>query len=77
MIMNNEQIDLYHRIQAYSLNRSGSKLSFSKRLARDNDRSQAYTKQAIANHLSKIFSFLAQLIATFTNNFSNPKLRLR
>ena len=56
-MMNNKQIYLYQRIQAYSLDRPESKLSFSKRLARDNGWSQTYTQQAIAEY--KKFVFLA------------------
>lgn len=55
--MNTEHIELYKRIQAFSLDKKDAQLSFSKRLARDNCWSVQYATQAIEEY--KKFAFLA------------------
>ena len=55
--MNTEHIELYKRIQAFSLDKQDAQLSFSKRLARDNCWSVQYATQAIEEY--KKFAFLA------------------
>ncbi|TRU26332.1 MAG: TIGR04222 domain-containing membrane protein [Microcystis aeruginosa Ma_MB_S_20031200_S102] len=55
--MNFQQTELYKRIQAFALDRPDSQLSFSQRLARDNDWSLGYTQRVIEEY--KKFIFLA------------------
>jgi hypothetical protein len=55
--MNTEQAELYERIQAFSLDKLDTQLSFSNRLARDNGWSLQYAQQAIEEY--KKFAFLA------------------
>jgi hypothetical protein len=55
--MNERQVDLYARIQAYSFEKQDAQLSFSKRLARDNGWSLEYARRAIEEY--KKFAFLA------------------
>ncbi|WP_413166968.1 glycine-rich domain-containing protein [Capilliphycus salinus ALCB114379] len=55
--MNLQQQELYQRLQGFSLDEPNAKLSFSKRLARDNGWTVEYTQQAIAEY--KKFAFLA------------------
>lgn len=55
--MNIEQIELYERIQAFSLDNPNTQLSFSKRLARDNAWALQYAQQVIEEY--KRFAFLA------------------
>ena len=55
--MNAEQVALYERIQAFSLDQSDAQLSFSKRLAKENGWSLQYAQQAIEEY--KKFAFLA------------------
>ncbi|HEY9825349.1 MAG TPA: hypothetical protein V6D19_07870 [Stenomitos sp.] len=55
--MNSGQAELYSRIQSFSLDKPGAKLSFTKRLARDNGWSLQYTQQVIEEY--KKFAFLA------------------
>ena len=55
--MNAQQVDLYEQIQAFSLDRPDTQLSFSKRLARDNNWSLDYAQQVIEEY--KKFAFLA------------------
>jgi hypothetical protein len=55
--MNIEQVELYRRIQAFSLDKPDARLSFSKRLARDNGWSLEYARQAIEEY--KKLAFLA------------------
>ncbi|MBD2100181.1 TIGR04222 domain-containing membrane protein [Leptolyngbya sp. FACHB-261] len=55
--MNSQQIELYKRIQAFSLDQPDTQLSFSKRLARDNGWSLGYAQRVIEEY--KKFTFLA------------------
>src|SRR5919199_1085621 len=55
--MNDQQAELYTRIQGFSLDDPDSDLSFSKRLARDNAWSAEYTQRVIDEY--KKFAFLA------------------
>jgi hypothetical protein len=55
--MNTEQIELYERIQSFSLDKPNAQLSFSKRLARDNGWTLQYSQQVIEEY--KKFAFLA------------------
>jgi uncharacterized protein (TIGR04222 family) len=55
--MNAQQLELYKRIQSFSLDQPHSQLSFSKRLARDNGWSINYAQRVIAEY--KKFTFLA------------------
>jgi hypothetical protein len=55
--MNAQQIDLYERIQAFSLDQPDDGLSFSRRLARDNGWSLEYAQRVIEEY--KKFAFLA------------------
>ena len=55
--MNSQQIELYKRIQAYSLDQPDSQLPFSKRLAKDNGWSFGYAQRVIEEY--KKFAFLA------------------
>jgi len=55
--MNTEQIELYERIQSFSLDKPNAQLSFSKRLARDNGWTLQYAQQVIEEY--KKFVFLA------------------
>ncbi|WP_009631163.1 glycine-rich domain-containing protein [Synechocystis sp. PCC 7509] len=55
--MDDGQVELYKRIQAFSLDRPDAQLSFSKRLARDNGWSLDYAQQVIKEY--KKFAFLA------------------
>ena len=55
--MNSQQIELYQRIQAFSLDDPDAELSFSQRLAKDNNWSLEYTDRAIGEY--KKFAFLA------------------
>jgi uncharacterized protein (TIGR04222 family) len=56
-VMNPQQIDLYQRIQRFSLDQPDAQLSFSQRLARDNGWSLDYAKSVIEEY--KKFAFLA------------------
>jgi hypothetical protein len=56
-LMNSQQIQLYERIQAFSLDQPDAYLSFSKRLARDQGWSLDYTQRVIQEY--KKFVFLA------------------
>ncbi len=58
--MNTEQTELYERIQTFSLDEPSAQLSFSKRLARDNDWSLQYARQVIEEY--KKFAFLAVVV---------------
>jgi uncharacterized protein (TIGR04222 family) len=55
--MESKKVELYQRIQEFSLDEPESQLSFSKRLAKDNGWSLSYTQRAIAEY--KKFVFLA------------------
>ena len=55
--MNAKQIELYERIQAFSLDKPDAQLPFSKRLARDNGWTLQYAQRAIEEY--KKFAFLA------------------
>lgn len=55
--MNAEQVALYERIQAFSLDQADAQLPFSQRLARDNGWSLEYAQQVIEEY--KKFAFLA------------------
>lgn len=55
--MNAEQMKLYQRLQAFSLDEPDANLSFSKRLARDNRWTAKYTQRVIDEY--KKFAFLA------------------
>ncbi|HEY9749796.1 MAG TPA: TIGR04222 domain-containing membrane protein, partial [Allocoleopsis sp.] len=55
--MNLQQAELYQRIQAFSLDNSHDSLSFSKRLARENDWTLEYTHRVIQEY--KKLAFLA------------------
>lgn len=55
--INSPQIELYERIQAFSLDQLDAQLSFSKRLARDNNWSLSYAQRVIEEY--KKFTFLA------------------
>lgn len=55
--MNAKNIQLYQRIQDFSIDRSDSKFPFSQRLAKENGWSAEYTQRAIAEY--KKFVFLA------------------
>lgn len=55
--MNTQQLELYQRIQQFSLDRIDAKLSFSKRLARDNNWTIEYAQRVIDEY--KKFAFLA------------------
>lgn len=57
MKMDSQQIELYKRIQAFSLDQPNTQLSFSKRLARDNGWSLGYAHRVIEEY--KKFTFLA------------------
>ncbi len=57
MKMDSQQIELYQRIQAFSLDQPDTQLSFSKRLARDNGWSLGYAQRVIGEY--KKFTFLA------------------
>jgi uncharacterized protein (TIGR04222 family) len=57
MKLDSQQIDLYKRIQAFSLDQPDTQLSFSKRLARDNGWSLSYAHRVIEEY--KKFTFLA------------------
>lgn len=52
-----QHLELYNRIQAFSLDRPNAQLSFSKRLAKDNGWSSDYARRAIEEY--KKFVFLA------------------
>jgi uncharacterized protein (TIGR04222 family) len=55
--MNTNQGELYHSIEAFSLDEADAALPFSKRLARDNGWNANYTQRVIAEY--KKFAFLA------------------
>ena len=55
--MDSQQLELYKRLQEFSFDRPDTQLSFSRRLARDNNWSQDYTERVIAEY--KKFAFLA------------------
>src|SRR5688572_22064054 len=55
--MNDQQTALMDRLQAYELDDIGARLSFSKRLARDNAWSETYALHVIEEY--KRFAFLA------------------
>jgi hypothetical protein len=55
--MNDQQTALMNRLQAYELDDIGARLSFSKRLARDNAWSETYAQRVIEEY--KRFAFLA------------------
>ena len=55
--MDSQQLDLYRRIQVFSFDQEGTQLLFSKRLAKDNSWSLAYTRRVIDEY--KKFTFLA------------------
>lgn len=55
--MTAQQMELYERIQAFSLDQPDAQLPFSKRLARDNGWSLSYAQQVIEEY--KRFAFLA------------------
>ncbi|WP_026735038.1 glycine-rich domain-containing protein [Fischerella sp. PCC 9605] len=55
--MNTQQLELYQRIQQFCLDRIDAKLSFSKRLARDNNWTIEYAQRVIDEY--KKFAFLA------------------
>jgi len=55
--MNSQQIELYQRIQAFSLDQVDNPFPFSKRLARDNRWSQEFAHRVIEEY--KKFTFLA------------------
>nr|WP_290223575.1 hypothetical protein [Trichocoleus desertorum] len=57
--MNLQQVELYQRIQAFSLDNPHDSLSFSKRLARENDWSLEYTHRVIQEY--KKLAFLAMV----------------
>src|SRR5919202_3158465 len=57
MKLDSQQIKLYQRIQAFSLDQPDTQLSFSKRLARDNGWSLGYAQRVIEEY--KKFTFLA------------------
>ena len=57
MKLDSQQVELYERIQAFSLDQPDTPLSFSKRLAKDNGWSLSYAQRAIAEY--KKFTFLA------------------
>lgn len=56
-LMNAKQIELYERIQSFSLDKPNAQLSFSKRLARDNGWTLQYAQRVIEEY--KKFAFLA------------------
>lgn len=55
--MSHPQVELYDRIQAFSLDQPEAQLSFSKRLARDNGWTLEYAQRVIEEY--KKFTFLA------------------
>ncbi len=55
--MDTQQRALYERIQAFSLDQDEAKLTFTRRLARDNDWSMSYARQVVEEY--KRFAFLA------------------
>lgn len=55
--MSSQQLELYHRIQAFEIDQPNALLPFSKRLARENHWSLTYTQQVIEEY--KKFLFLA------------------
>jgi hypothetical protein len=55
--MDSQQIELYERILAFSLDKPDAQLTFSKRLARDNGWKLEYTQRVIEEY--KKFAFLA------------------
>src|SRR6476469_2686287 len=55
--MTSQQIELYQRIQAFSLDQPNAQLSFNKRLAKDNRWLLDYTKRVVEEY--KKFTFLA------------------
>jgi uncharacterized protein (TIGR04222 family) len=57
MDMNSQQVELYERIQAFSLDQPEMQFSFSQRLARDNGWSLGYAQSVIEEY--KKFTFLA------------------
>ena len=58
--MSPENSQLYQRIQAFSLDKSDQPLSFSKRLAKENQWSLSYTERVIEEY--KKFTFLAAVV---------------
>ncbi|NET73502.1 MAG: TIGR04222 domain-containing membrane protein, partial [Sphaerospermopsis sp. SIO1G2] len=55
--MNIQQTELYQRIQEFSLDKQNANLSFSKKLAQENNWTPEYTQRAIAEY--KKFAFIA------------------
>ncbi len=59
--MDSQQIELYERILAFSLDKPDAQLTFSKRLARDNGWKLEYTQRVIINRtLVKILKHNSQ-----------------
>lgn len=62
--MNNQQVELYQRIQEFSLDEPSARFTFSHRLARDYGWTIEYTQQVIDEY--KKFVFLT-IVAIFSS----------